>query len=118
MSYPLTYEVTQHDPPLEQDQVPEECGACHDIWIGSIVKGESGGKSYAFISMDGKTGEEVSDKELFQLWVILAGVLADNLEDGVQKQLCTEAFKAVQRIITAGDKLKASAGNGEEKTGD
>ena len=98
MSYPITYLVEQHDPPLERDQIPPERGACHDVWIGSITKSEEG-KSYAFISMDGKTGDEVSHDELFALWVIMAGVLEDNLEDGGRKKICGEVFKTVQDAV-------------------
>ena len=98
MSYPITYQVDRHDPPLEKEDIPEDQGACHAVWIGSVIKGESG-KSYAFISMDGATGEDVRHEELFQLWVILASVLSENLEDESRRQFCAEAFKTVQTAV-------------------
>jgi len=98
LSYPITYQVDQHDPPLEKDQIPPERGACHDLWIGSITKSAEG-KSYAFISLDGVTGDEVSHDELFQLWVIMSGVLSENLEDGGRKKICAEVFSTVQEAV-------------------
>ena len=100
MPYPITYDVTPHDPPLEREEIPDGRGACHAVLITSIVKAPDGSSSYAFVSMD-EEGEDIPPLELWKAWLMLATTLKDTLPEGFQKEACSEVFEAAKAVVTA-----------------
>jgi hypothetical protein len=75
--YPLTYDIRPEDPPLPRSKVEElNRSACDAIVLLSMIYPPDGSFSLLVESLDGRTGEEVSDNELWKVWTMLATRLA------------------------------------------
>ena len=86
-SYPLTYTLQTHDPPIAKaDLVPEQ-GAADDLLVISVVHGEDGAQSYAFASVCGATKEPLDPNELFKAWVIFGIMMSDLFDTTDPRQL-------------------------------
>jgi hypothetical protein len=75
--YPLTYDVRQEEPPLTPDEVQHlSRGAADAVVILSMIYPPDGSFSLSVVSLDGRTGEEVTDNELWKVWTMLSYQLA------------------------------------------
>lgn len=99
--YPLTYTITVHDPPLTADQVrAQNEGACDAVVIFSLIYPADGSFSSLLLSKDGRTGEELTDKELWKVWSMFARRLADSKTlDPARKAIAAIAFDDVREMI-------------------
>lgn len=76
--YPLTYELRGEDPPLTRAEIEPGRGACDAVILLSLLYPEDGSFSLLIASKDGRTGDEVSDAEIFKCWGMLAERLAES----------------------------------------
>jgi hypothetical protein len=98
--YPITYEVTFQDPPLDRLAIPKGHGACDAVVILSLLYPEDGSFSMLPMSRDGRTGEELSDAELFKCWTLLAAHLAESKTLSPEKrQLAAQLFDVVRQAV-------------------
>ncbi len=74
--YPLTYDLRAEDPPLEKDDIEAGRGACDAAILLSLIYPADGSFSMLIVSRDGRTGDEVSDAEIFKCWTLMANRLA------------------------------------------
>jgi hypothetical protein len=104
-TYPITYSVDYHDPPLTKEQVlASAAGGCDAILLISVVGGRSGaseGSSHAFIGRDGRGGDgDINIEEWFKAWAMLAATLAESTELGPGKRrLCAEVIFAIRKVM-------------------
>lgn len=105
MKYHLTYDAKAHPEGIEKEQVPDGQGGCTAVVIGSLLYPEDGSYSTVFASLDGRTGEPLSDDELWKAWTMLTHQLgmSPTLTPN-KKALCNEVFGIVkQAILSARD---------------
>ena len=77
--FPLTYELRAEDPPLTADEIMAMGrGGCDAMILLSMLYPADGSFSLLVVSKDGRTGDEVTDAEIFKCWAMLAKRLADS----------------------------------------
>jgi GTP-dependent phosphoenolpyruvate carboxykinase len=87
-NYPVVFTVNWYKQQKDVEWVKKNGLGCADsVLLTTIVNAEDGGVLVHFSSIDGKTGNELNDQELFKLW----GLLADRLSKS--KTLSTETTK-------------------------
>jgi hypothetical protein len=93
----LTYHIKHHEEGIQKDQVPDNHGASDALLVMSKLLNEiDSTEDYAFIALDGKTGQNMTPQEVFKAWVVLANMLKDNLPDGdIRKDLCFDVLNIV-----------------------
>ena len=76
--YRMTYgEMTAHPEGLSAEEVKASGrGACDALFLASLIFPEDGSLSLEFASLDGRTGNELSDLEWFKIWALLTSRLA------------------------------------------
>jgi hypothetical protein len=101
--YPLSYTLKREDPPLTKDQIDtNEIGASDAVVILSMIYPEDGSFSLAIDSLDGRTGDEVTDNELWKVWTMMASRLAESKTLSESKRsLAQELFACVATAIRA-----------------
>lgn len=98
--YPLTYELRSEDPPLTRAEIEPERGACDAAILLSLIYPEDGSFSMALVSMDGRTGDELPDAELFKCWSMLAKHLAESRTLSHEKrELARALWEVVARAV-------------------
>lgn len=77
--YPVTYNVERLDPPLTQIQIDagyeaeaDLFGAADAVVVLSMLYPQDGSFGVLINSLDGRTGEEVTDSELWKVWTMMA----------------------------------------------
>lgn len=103
-TYPLTYEVTPRPERVTADWVREHgLSACDAVVILSMLYPDDGSFSLLPISLDGRTGEPVTDNELWKVWTLIAHNLAQSadLSEG-KRALCATVFDMVREVVLAG----------------
>lgn len=99
-SFPITYHVKHHEEPISKDDVPHGYGVSDSLLIMSKIFMPDGTKDYAFLALDGNRGDNMTPQEVFEAWVVLAGMLKDNLPMGdVRKDLCMDVLKIVYDLF-------------------
>lgn len=102
-NYFLTYKLERHIDGLTREEVPADMGACDAGVFLSMIYPEDGSFSMAVVSMDGRTGEPVSDNELFKVWTLIAHRLAESSElpdgPGTKRDLARKLFQIVSDTI-------------------
>jgi hypothetical protein len=94
--YPLTYEVRAEDPPLTPAEIEPGRGACDAAILLSLVYPDDGSFSLLIVSMDGRTGDHVSDAELFKCWTLVAKRLAESTTlHASKRELARELWQIV-----------------------
>lgn len=79
--YPLTFAIDRHVPPITEKQIPGRVlesdifAAADAIVILSMLYPEDGSFALLVDSLDGRTGEEITDNELWKVWTMLANRL-------------------------------------------
>jgi hypothetical protein len=94
--FQVVYVINQYTEGKDLDWVKRNgLGCCDSAMFASIVHTEDG-FSIQFMSVDGKTGKDLSDQALFKIWGLLAERLSKSktLEEGTKKFL-TSAWKPI-----------------------
>lgn len=104
-TYKLVYLLepnTEGKTEKELNADPRPIGACDAIIVHSILFQEDGSRSELIISMDGETGDELSDNELFKSWTMLTARLAESntLQIG-KKSFCKTVFNSIKETMLA-----------------
>lgn len=100
--YKVVYTINHYKDGKDVEWVKQNgLGACDAALLGSVVRTEDGGVSVLFVSLDGKTGEDLTDQELFKLWGMLGEKLSKStmLGDGSRK-LCAAAWGAIKDAMS------------------
>lgn len=71
-------------------------GGTDKIMIGSKIEDPDGSASFAFVGADGIDGGELSKKDWFQFWGVLAGNLADVLPFGPDQELAALVMQKIR----------------------
>lgn len=102
--YPVRYEVKASPLGWTKDELGENGGA-DALLLVSIMFEPDGGRSDLVLSVDGRTGSELADIEVFKSWVMLAHKLMASPElTDEAKALCTAVFASVQaRVLESRD---------------
>lgn len=71
--------------------------------IVSVLDTTEGGTSTLAVGRDGRNGgDDISEMEIFKIWVMLAHRLMQNLKTGTwQRQLTAVAFEGARKIVTS-----------------
>lgn len=98
--YYVTYGVHLHPEGLPKSQIPEGCGACDAILIGSILLPEDGSYSQMVLGEFGKDGRPLTSKDVFKFWSVLATHLSTDpdLDEG-RRALCYLVHLAMKKAI-------------------
>lgn len=102
--YKLTYDVKTeaHPEGIKKEDIPEGMGGADALFFASIVHAENGASSTLFFSRDGRTGEAMTDEEVFKLWTLLAATLASSNTLGASKRaLCDMTFETIRKALLA-----------------
>lgn len=93
----------------EKDLEGKNFGACDSLILHSITYSEQEGRKEDILTMDGKTGSKLSDYELFQSWIHLAGVLSKSKTlDPEYKNFAFQAAKLSALIEERNNDMKPS----------
>jgi len=108
--YFVTYNLTSHPDGIAREQVPEGDGAATAVAILSMIYPPDGSFSLLVASLDGRTGETVSDKELWKVWTLMAKELSNSATlSPNKKELCALTFDIMrQGILSAMGESKAA----------
>lgn len=99
--YHLKYQLEPSSEGFSLEQIKaDKAGGCDAVVFGSIVYGEDGASSTAFLGLDGRTGKPMPDIDLFKAWVCLADQLSESeeLPEGY-KNFAGSVFQTVRDII-------------------
>lgn len=81
--YKLSYRLDRNDPPIDTEEARRRAeedglGSCDAAVLLSILFPEDGSYSMLLRSLDGRSGEPLSDAEVFKAWWMLAKRLGDS----------------------------------------
>ena len=96
----VTYAIEHHPDGLEEVD-PKECGGTHDLMVVSVIHGEDGNTSTAFLGMNA-LGEPMSAFDKFRIWTLLADELAKELPPGGRRQIAKFVFESIREAIVRG----------------
>lgn len=88
MKYHVTYKLESHPEGADASEIQPGTGACHAVLIHSIIYPEDGSYSHLFVSLDGRTGKDLTPNEEWKAWMMLGQTLLqreqgrDNLDPG------------------------------------
>lgn len=102
--YRMLYQINDAPPEgLSRDQIPDGFGACDAMLLASIIYPEDGSLSVLFVSKDGRSGDDLEDKEWFKVWALLSARLAksETLGEG-KRSLCKSVHLAIAEAIMGG----------------
>jgi hypothetical protein len=102
--YDHTYKLSYHLEPKDTLSSEREDGEglCDAMICHSIIFPPDGSYSHYLVSLDGRTGEEMSSNELFKAWTMMAATLSkrEDLPPG-KKELVTLTWEAVCAAMRA-----------------
>lgn len=88
----------------KEDATEEFHGLCDAMMVVSIIRPEDGGYSQLTMSADGQTNKELTEKDIFKVWLMLGFQLSDNKGlKGWQKQT-VDAMSDLVRTLFKGMK--------------
>ena len=104
--YHLTYEIRPHPAGVDRGDIPEHCGASDALFVASILYPPDGSLSVMTSGLDGRTGEDLADLEVFKVFTLLAKRLAESetLTDE-KREFAETIWRAVSAAIR-GDRVK------------
>jgi hypothetical protein len=100
-TYPLSYRLDHRPEGIPREQIERDgLGAADAVILISIIRPEDGSLSTVITSLEGATGQEISDIELFKAWTLMAKRLSESktLEPG-KKALAGNVFEDVRQAI-------------------
>ncbi len=103
MKYHLTYRLEAHPEGLTKEEVKKiegPVGACTAAILLSLLYPEDGSYSMLPVMVDGRTGDRLSDAELWKAWMMLSKTLADSdtLSEN-KKALCQAVFDSIRTAL-------------------
>lgn len=99
--YRITWDTVRHEPPLTRAEVDRRGrGACDDLVLISIIERENGWRSYASVSLSGKTGGPLPAKDVYKAWLMLAKDIAeDGKQSPVAREIAHHAFEEGAEVV-------------------
>lgn len=82
-------------------------GGTDALFFASFIYPENGTFSLDWHTLDGRTNEPLSDREVFKMWSLLATQLAENRDGSIfpwQQRIAKKAADMVRGIVTEGRK--------------
>lgn len=106
--YSLSYRLVRNDPPLSKEEAKakteEGYGSCDAAVVMAILYPEDGSYSVLLSSLDGRTGEDLSDHEVFKAWWVLASRLAQSTTlDPGRAQFARITFESFADLLQRDD---------------
>lgn len=109
-TYPLTYTLQTHDPPIAKDALVPEQGAADDLLVISVVHGADEEQSYAFASICGASKQPLDPNELFKAWVVFGIMMGDLFDAADPRQLIPRGVLAeVKQLAGLAEQLEEAA---------
>lgn len=101
MRYRIRYKTEIEVGSFTREEIyAKEAGGTDALLYASIICPEDGSYSIVWFSKDGRTGEELTEKEIFKAWLMLAGRLAKSSElDFMRRRFADETFQSFWRMI-------------------
>lgn len=101
--YPIRYTVDRRPDGWTKEELDaDDAGGCDAVIVHSLIYPPDGSRSEMLLSRDGRTGEELSDIEVFKSWVMTAHALMDSESlDRQARDLAQTVFSSVQQRILA-----------------
>ena len=100
--YKLIYDmkVETFSDGVHQDHIPKGSGASDALIIASLIFPEDGSFSCAVTGVDGRTGGDIEDVDLFRAWSMMAKTLSESktLGEGHRK-FAGMVFDSICKII-------------------
>jgi len=102
--YRVTYVVEHHTPGFTAAELEAKhndfLGAADAVVILSIMRSDEDGFSLMPMSVDGDTGLEISEDELWKCWALLAARLAKSLAlPAAKRSFSAKVFAAIQAAV-------------------
>ena len=98
----VTYAIEHHPDGIDGDDIDTGThGGAHDVLITSIMHGETGSSSTAFLGINA-LGEPMDAEDKFRAWTLLAHELARTLPDGARKEMASMVFESVREAVMRG----------------
>jgi len=121
--YRVTYSIISHKDGVTRDNFfpahmeklkgPEDIGATDAAIVISMLYPPDGSFSMALSTLDGRTGKEVDDNELFKVWSMLSKTLAESKTLGPgKKAFASQVFEEIRSVM-----LALRAGEAPKKNG-
>lgn len=103
--YPLSYDYRRETPPKPRDElVRADRGACDSVIIVALTAMPDGCEALLVESMDGRTGQDVSDTDVFHAWGLLAARLAHSPSlDAGRRELAFAVFERLRAAMAGHD---------------
>jgi hypothetical protein len=105
--YPLTYYITQEDPPVSKADLEArknpDMGAADAIILCSLAFPPNGGLGVQVSSLDGRTNGDVDGHTVFEAWVMIAKSIANGwpgASDG-EREIANRVFELVRTAKVA-----------------
>ena len=101
----VVYNIDVHPEGITNEEVPEGQCAASALILTSLLHMEDGSTGYGLQSVDGRTGDDMADEELFSAWCIMARRLADSetLSEG-KKEMAELVFEGLRTAVLAARK--------------
>jgi hypothetical protein len=98
--YYLEYDARPHPDGIEVGEQQEGYGLSDAILTASILRPEDGSYSIMWLSMEGKTGEQMESAEIWKAWYLLAEKLrADTELSAERRKLCQLLCETVRAVM-------------------
>lgn len=121
--YRVTYSIISHKDGVTRENFfpahmeklkgPEDIGATDAAIVISMIYPTDGSFSMLSSSLDGRTGKEVDDNELFKVWSLLAKSLAESKTLGPgKKAFAGQVFEEIRSVMLASRGAEAPKKNG------
>jgi hypothetical protein len=104
--YRITYKFQHHPDGVTEEAIAEGWGGTDSLFAVSIMgrPGKPEPLSLAFLSRDGFTGQPLTPSDVFQIWAMLASVLAESPELPPGKRtMCSYVDAAIREIMRGGN---------------
>ena len=110
--YPLAYRLIHKPEGITPEQLQaEDLGGTDAVILISIIRPDDGSLNTAIFSLEGATGAEVSDDEMFKAWIVMASQLSESKTLGPgKKQFARQTFETVRDIILSHIKAEEQGG--------
>jgi len=100
--YHLTYRTELFPDGLEDEDIPDEVGACDRLVVAVITDLPDGSREIDFGSVDGETGEKVNSRDVFTAWWLMSEQLARDPDlSSAQRSFAEAVFSAYPKLEAA-----------------
>jgi hypothetical protein len=96
--YKVIYRIEPRE--VSKEEVPEGYGACDAVIVHSLLRPPDGSLSHMVLSLDGRTGKELSADELFEAWIAMSHALAQMTDlSAAKRKVALIPFTIVRGVI-------------------